>query len=324
MAAVPIREDVAALIPERRPAVVLDGVTVRRGGRTVLRGISGTIPAGAVTAIVGPSGAGKSTLLGALNGLIGLSSGSITVGGLGRIDHPPTLREHRRRTATVFQEHALIDRLTALDNVLLGLADRRHPLSLLPWPRELRRRAAEALADVGLLHRAAERAGRLSGGERQRIGLARALVRRPTLLLADEPFASVDPALAWQLGRALRDAVSRRGATLVIVLHQIEAARGLSDRIIGLADGRVAFAGPPRDFDGPAQRRLFHVRREEARIPGGCDPRPATRVAPAGSDRGGGGGDAGPELPRHPSTLHLPDPIGEQWILACVTQSRGS
>lgn len=179
--------------------------------------------------------------------------------GLGLLDTPGVLREHCRQTATVFQEHALIDRLTALDNVLLGLADRRNPLSPFPWPHAFRRAAAVALADVGLLHRATERVGRLSGGERQRVGLARALVRQPRLLLADEPFASVDPVLADRFSSMLRRLVVDRGVTLVIVLHQMHTARILADRIIGLADGRICFIGAPHEFDAAAESRLFHT-----------------------------------------------------------------
>lgn len=251
-------DNVVAFQPTRQPAVIIEHLNVRRGSRLVLHDVGFTIPAGAITVIVGPSGAGKSTLLGVLNGVIPATAGHILLGGLGPLDAPGVLREHCRQTAMVFQEHALIDRLTALDNVRLGLADRRNPLSLLPWPRGFRRAAAEALADVGLLHRARERVGRLSGGERQRIGLARALVRRPRLLLADEPFASVDPVLVEHFSRALRQRVVDRGVTLVIVLHQMHTARALADRIIGLADGRVRFVGAPHEFDAAAEFRLFH------------------------------------------------------------------
>lgn len=243
--------------PPHPAAITLSSVTVRRGSRTVLRDVSLTFPAGAITAVVGPSGAGKSTLLAVLNGLLVPSCGTITVAGSGPLEDPAALRNHRLRTATIFQDHALIDRLSALDNVLLGLADRRHPLSLLPWSEGLRRQAADALAEVELLHRSYERVGRLSGGERQRIGMARALVREPSLLLADEPFASLDPALVRTFSGALRAAVGNRGVTLVVVLHHIELARLLADRIIGLADGRIAFTGVPQDFDVSAEARLF-------------------------------------------------------------------
>ena len=144
-----------------------------------------------------------------------------------------------------------------MDNVLLGLADQRHPLSPLPWSRPMRLRAAQALDEVGLLHRATARTSQLSGGERQRVGVARALVRQPRLLLGDEPFASVDPALIRQLGNTLRDMVARSGATVILVMHQMETALSLADKVIALAEGRIAFDGTPRQFDRCCQETVF-------------------------------------------------------------------
>jgi len=249
--------DLAAEAVPAPSAVKLEGVTVQRGPQEVLRGISTEIAAGAVTAVVGRSGVGKTTLVCLLNGLLRPRCGTISVAGIGPLATEASVREHRRRIATVFQEHALIDRLSALDNVLLGLADMRHPLSPLPWPERLVLRAAEALRDVGLLDRARTRVSRLSGGERQRVGIARALVRRPDLLLADEPFASVDVTLVRQLGQELVHAVSRTGMTVVLVLHQIDVARTLADRIIGLSNGSIAYDGPAAGFDDAAQMRIF-------------------------------------------------------------------
>lgn len=241
-------------------AIGLDSVTTLLGRRVVLRDISLAIPAGAITAVVGRSGAGKTTLIRTLNGLVAPSAGAIRVAGLGTLVGAEAWRAHRRRTATVFQNHALIDRLSALDNVLLGLVDQRHPLSFLPWPYVLRQRAAEALESIGLLGRAMAPVSQLSGGERQRVGLARALVRAPALLLADEPFASVDPTLVGQLSREFRSAVRRHGLTVVVVLHQLETALAIADRIIALVDGRVAFNGTPATFDGAARGRIFQDR----------------------------------------------------------------
>lgn len=240
-----------------RTMIALEDVTVRRGRTDVLRGISMNVAAGAVTAVVGRSGVGKTTLVRLLNGLLQPASGVMSVSGIGPLDSPKAVREHRCRTATVFQEHALIDRLTALDNVLLGLADLRHALSPLPWPERMVVSAAQALGEVGLLHRATTRVSQLSGGERQRVGIARALVRRPGLLLADEPFASVDIALVRQLSHELVRAVARSGMTVVIVLHQLETAMAMANRIVGLADGCIAYDGPAADFDRAAQARIF-------------------------------------------------------------------
>ena len=243
--------------PPPPAALRLDDVRVTRGGRVVLHKVGLTIPAGRITAIVGRSGVGKTTLVGVLNGLVRPDAGRVVVPGLGGLTDPAALRDHRRRTATIFQDNALVDRLSALDNVMLGLADQRHPLSPLPWPDAIRRRAALALDSVGLLERAATRVARLSGGERQRVGVARALVRRPALLLGDEPFAAVDPGLVRQLGHDLRALVARDGLTVVLVLHQLDVARLLADHVVGLVDGRVGFDGPADAFDAAAEAAIF-------------------------------------------------------------------
>ena len=237
--------------------IATERLTVRRGEREVLRDISLAFEEGTITAIVGPSGVGKTTLMGALNGLVKPSRGAVFVAGAGRLDGAVALKEARRITATIFQDHALIGRLSALENVLLGLADTRHPLSLLPWPQRLRERAALALHEVGLLDGAMVRTDRLSGGERQRVGIARALVRRPRLLLGDEPFASVDPALAMRLGEEFRRLVSANGLTVVLVLHQLHLARSLADRMVGLKAGCAAFDGPASDFGADEEKQIF-------------------------------------------------------------------
>lgn len=261
-------EQLAAGNPLEREAGVirLENVTVRRGASDVLRNVSLQIPAGRLTAIVGPSGAGKTTLVNVLNGLILPNKGAVTVSDLGRLDAPAALKRHRGRTSTIFQDHALIERLSAFDNVLLGFADIRHPLSILPWPSEIRRRAAEALEQVDLLHHAHTRVERMSGGERQRVGIARAFARRPRLLLGDEPFSSVDPTLVEQMGAALRRAVSQSETTVVVVLHHLEVAQTLADWVIGLNDGAPLFVGPPEAFDAAAQRRVFQRQEREAPV----------------------------------------------------------
>jgi phosphonate transport system ATP-binding protein len=247
---------------EIRPAALaVEGLCVLRGGRHILRLVSLGFERGAVTAIVGPSGAGKTTLMNVLNGLVAPTCGAISAPGLGTISGPAHWDEMRQGTATIFQDHALIGRLTALDNVLLGLADRRHPLSLLPWSRGAKLRAAQALRDVGMLERAVERVEKFSGGEKQRIGMARALARRPRLLLGDEPFASLDLPLARRMAEDLRRLATRDGVTVVLVLHQIALARALADRIVGINDGRVAFDGPASVFDAAAETRVFDTTR---------------------------------------------------------------
>jgi phosphonate transport system ATP-binding protein len=235
----------------------LEHVSVRRGSIEVLHDLCSEIPHGKITAVVGPSGVGKSTLLATLNGLLQPVAGQITIEGISALEKRESLRDFRRCTATVFQEHALIDRLSAMDNVLLGLADQRHPLSPLPWSQTMRYRAARALDDVGLLHRSSVRTSNLSGGERQRVGVARALVRKPRLLLGDEPFASVDPSLVRQMGDTMRQMAVRDGVTVILVMHQIDTALLLADKVIALAEGSIAFDGPPASFDAKKQKQIF-------------------------------------------------------------------
>ena len=244
------------------PALRLEGLCLHRGGIEVLHGIDLEIPAGSIVAVVGPSGAGKSSLLSTLNGLLRPSSGGVHLSDLGPLTGG-RIAPHRRRTATVFQNHALVERLTVLDNVLLGMADARHPLSLLPWTREQTRRAAQAIDELGLLRYAHVRVDNLSGGERQRVGLARALVREPSLLLGDEPFASLDPQQGMHLGALVKGLARRKGLTVVLVMHQVELACAIADRIVGLNDGFVAFDGPCEDFDFTSRERVFAVSSEK-------------------------------------------------------------
>ena len=243
--------------PVAAPALTVEGLCVARGGRAILRRVSTAFAAGAVTVVVGPSGAGKTTLLNVLNGLIAPTGGEVFARDLGLLRGAESWARMRQHTATIFQDHALIGRLSALDNVLLAFAEARHPLSLFPWPRTAREAAAKALADVGLLDRAFERVENFSGGERQRIGIARAFARGPRLLLGDEPISSLDPPLARRLGQDLRALAVRDGVTVVLVLHQIALARALADRIVGLNDGRVVFDAAAEFFDAQAEERVF-------------------------------------------------------------------
>jgi phosphonate transport system ATP-binding protein len=208
--------------------------------------------------LLGPSGAGKSTMLRALNGLVPLTAGSLHTEGGTPIQGAASLRQHRRKTAMVFQQHQLIGRLTALDNVLTGRLGHHGSLrTLLPLPRPDRLIALAALEQVQLLDYALTRADRLSGGQQQRVGLARALAQEPRIILADEPVASLDPASARHALSLIHAVCKAQGIAAVVSLHQVDLARAFADRIVGVREGRVVFDGPPENLDESEVRHIY-------------------------------------------------------------------
>ncbi|MFN5028761.1 MAG: phosphonate ABC transporter ATP-binding protein [Burkholderiales bacterium] len=224
----------------------LDCAVTYGNGVAALRPTTLSFIGGEFVVLLGPSGAGKSTLLRCLNGLVTPTAGRIVSAEHGDISQKSSLRAHRRRTGMVFQQHHLIGRQSVLANVLMGrLGYRSSLMSLLPWAMGDKYLALRALDRVGLLDRALHRADQLSGGQQQRVGVARALVQEPTLLLADEPVASLDPATAERLLSLLRDVCKSDGLTAVISLHQVEFAKQFADRIVGLHGGQVVFDGVP-------------------------------------------------------------------------------
>ena len=204
---------------------------------------------GEFTVLLGLSGAGKSTLLRSLNRLVQPTAGKVVSAEFGDLDNRRTVRLHRSRTAMVFQHHQLIERHTALQNVLTGrLAYHSTWRSLLPMPRRDLELALHCLERVGLADKALARIDQLSGGQQQRVGIARALAQQPSMILADEPVASLDPATSEKVLGLLRDICQEDGITAVISLHQLEYAQRFADRIIGLANARIVFDAPPADL----------------------------------------------------------------------------
>jgi phosphonate transport system ATP-binding protein len=182
------------------------------------------------------------------------------------------VRKHRRQTAMIFQQHQLIGRRTAWDNILMGrLAYYSTLRSLLPLPRRDQALALECLARVGLFSKAMERVDALSGGEQQRVGIARALAQQPRLILADEPVASLDPATAQKIMDQLQDICQNDGITAIVSLHQVELALAYADRIVALAKGKIVFDGPPADLN-PA--RLEGIYQAGASLMADSFPRP--------------------------------------------------
>jgi len=220
-------------------------MTYPNGVRAVMP-TSLVVPKGQFLVLLGPSGAGKSTLLRCLNGLVKPTQGDVTVDGLGSIfGNSRTLREHRRHTGMIFQQHHLIGRLTALQNVMLSRVSAHSALrSLFSLPRADKLLALQSLERVGLLERTLDRVDQLSGGQQQRIGIARAMAQRPQIVLADEPVASLDPATGEKVLADLHRICREDNITAIVSLHQTDLARQFADRVIGMANGRVVFDGP--------------------------------------------------------------------------------
>ncbi len=217
-------------------------------GRPVLRGINLDFAGSGFTAVIGPSGTGKSTLIRCINRLVEPTAGSVFFEGQDLVALPRrALRLARRQIGMVFQEYNLVERLTVMENLLSGRLG-----YVAPWKAWLRRfpqsdidDAFELLEVVGLSGLANQRADSLSGGQRQRVGIARAVMQRPRLLLADEPTSSLDPKTSVEIMTLLRDLGRAKNIPVIVNMHDVELAKRFADRIIGMAEGAVVYDGAP-------------------------------------------------------------------------------
>jgi lipoprotein-releasing system ATP-binding protein len=212
----------------------------------VLRGLDLEVQPGEFLSVIGASGSGKSTLLHLLGTLDAPDSGAVYLDGR-RIDNLPSAGREELRNKTfgfIFQFYHLLPELNALENVLVPSMVGRSILGWLRERRELRRRAAELLERVGLSHRLKHRPRELSGGEMQRTAIARALVSRPRVLLADEPTGNLDADSGAEVMQILRDLNRHDGLTIVMVTHNLDLVAA-SDRVVRMAAGRVEPAPTP-------------------------------------------------------------------------------
>jgi phosphonate transport system ATP-binding protein len=220
------------------------------------------VHAGERIAVVGPSGAGKSTLLGVLNGSVAPTAGSVRVLGLDPAGlRGRALRELRARTGTMHQHLELVGPLRVVHNVnagrLASWSPARAAWSLLQPQGAPEVRAA--LQRVGLADRIFERTDRLSGGQRQRVALARLLVQRPELVLADEPASALDPALAESALALLAELALTHDGALLACLHDPALALRHCDRVVGLADGQITLDTPAADLTLTELERFYGV-----------------------------------------------------------------
>lgn len=210
----------------------------------VLRGVDFAIRSGECVILLGANGSGKSTLMRCLNGLSAPDRGRIEIGGRDVVQsRGRELRQARRRIGMVFQQFNLVDNVSVFQNVLYGALGRRPGgvLTTLPVfaPSTLREEAMRCLDRVGLADYASKQCRELSGGQKQRVAIARTLVQKPDVVLADEPIASLDPRAGRAVMDLLVDTARKDGMTVLCSLHQLDLASEYGDRVLGMKAGRV-------------------------------------------------------------------------------------
>ena len=210
-------------------------------GIHALKGVSFKVKRGEFISILGPSGSGKTTLLRSINGLETIENGEVIFNN-NKITKE-NLPEVQRKTGMIFQEFNLVNNLLSINNVLTGLLNSSSKfLSMFYlFTKEQKLEALKSLKTVGLLDKSYSRVDELSGGQRQRIGIARAIIKKPILLLADEPVASLDPKTALSTMKLLKKINKEFNITILCNLHQTNLAIEFSDRVIGLSDGSIVF-----------------------------------------------------------------------------------
>lgn len=231
------------------------GVAKTFGKRRALDGVSLDVSRGEMIALIGPSGSGKSTLLRSIDGLQTIDDGGAInafgdkVQERGKVSD--SVRKARIRIGFIAQSFNLVGRLTLFSNVALGSMGRipffRGLLG--HWPKETKEAAMAALARVGVAEYAGQRANTLSGGQQQRGAIARALVQKAKIILADEPVASLDPVSARKVMEILRDLNQSDGLTVIVTLHQVDYALRYCDRVVALKAGKMAYDGPASGLD---------------------------------------------------------------------------
>lgn len=242
----------AVSITSGTPVVRVSGLvkTFDAGRVRALDDLAFDVPAGQLLVVIGLSGSGKSTLLRHLNGLHRPTAGSVNVLG---VDVPNAgaaeLRALRRQVGFVFQQFNIVGRLSCIENVLSGALGRLRGPRLGAWmyPKDMRREAIEQLDRVGLADRAWQRTDTLSGGQQQRVAIARTMMQKPRIVLADEPVASLDPEISGQVMDVLFRLCVEEQITVLCSLHQVDLALGWANRLLGLRDGRVVLDTPVDD-----------------------------------------------------------------------------
>jgi phosphonate transport system ATP-binding protein len=236
-------------------------------GTQALRDVTFRVDDGEFLVVIGLSGSGKSTLLRCINRLVEPTEGTILWDGrdVTKAD-PPELRRYRRKIGMIFQHFNLVKRSSVLTNVMAGRLGYVNPLASLlnRFPESDRAAASRALERVGLTEQTRKRASELSGGQQQRVGIARALMQDPSMILADEPVASLDPVLAHSILGNLERLNQEDGITIVCSLHYLDLVQRYATRVIGLRDGELVYEGTREEIRRMTDEEFKQIYGEEA------------------------------------------------------------
>lgn len=242
------------------PHIQLNGVCRHWGGRPALTNVSTTIAPGERVALIGPSGGGKSTLIRVMAGALKPSEGSVDVNGK-RLEKLSwrEIQSYRSTCRIVEQHSLLVPQITVHGNVVAGL------VSSWPWHKTLRaalypierQRVENVLTQLGIGNRQWSKAGTLSGGQMQRVAIARALISNPSVLLADEPTASLDPNTAKAVTQQIIELAHERKMSLVFCTHWFDIVRDSCTRVLGLREGKVQFDLPPSEVSQSRLNELY-------------------------------------------------------------------
>ena len=238
----------------------LKALTKRFGDKTAVDAATFTVEKPMMIGIIGRSGAGKSTLLRMLNRLSDSTSGEIVFEGREITSlKGAAKREWQSHCAMIFQQFNLVPRMDVVSNVLHGTLNRRSTFATMfnLYPQEDIHKAIEILDRLGIAEQAPKRAEALSGGQQQRVAIARALMQDPSIILADEPIASLDPMNAQIVMDALRRIHEEDGRMVIANLHTLDTARRYCDRVIGMRDGRIVFDGRPDQLTTGVARDIY-------------------------------------------------------------------
>lgn len=227
--------------------------------------LSFSVKEGEFLSIIGPSGAGKSTILRRINRLVDATDGKIIYDGKDIMHiNKRQLRNVRTKTGMVFQHYNLVDRLSVMENVLHGRLGQKSTFSGMVghYSESEKEQAFAILEELGLAEQAYKRCDALSGGQKQRVGIARAIMQQPKLILCDEPIASLDPKASKTIMDHLAQINQSMQITCIVNLHQVDVAMKYSQRILGIAAGKLVFDGTPSEL---TQEKIHEIYQSNAK-----------------------------------------------------------